>query len=56
MKSMGIGETGVITASIMPVKEHYFYRRHGNWILPWSLLSVLSWSVWGGSEPENEKL
>jgi len=38
VKSMGIGETGVITASIMPVKEHTFYRRHGNWILPWSLL------------------
>jgi len=41
VKSMGIGETGVITASIVPMKEHTFYRNHGNWIVKWSLLATV---------------
>ena len=41
IKTLGIGETGVITASIVPFDGDTFYGRYGDWIVTVSLLSLL---------------
>ena len=48
IKTLGIGEAGVITASIAPFDGDTFYGRHGDWIVTVSLLSLLiiSFSGW----------
>ncbi|MEE2876406.1 MAG: apolipoprotein N-acyltransferase [Candidatus Neomarinimicrobiota bacterium] len=42
--SLGIGETGVITASIVPSEGETFYHRWGDWLV---LVSMLSLALFG---------
>ena len=47
IKTLDIGETGVITASIVPFDGKTFYGRYGDWIISTAFLSILFFSFIG---------